>query len=60
MGFRTPATMRALGISRNTVTAYRQKGADEQVRRACRAIALVEKKDAVVEVTFSFGWEAGL
>jgi len=57
MGYRTPATMKALGVSRNTVTAYRQKGADDQVRRACRAIALDQKKDELVEVSFSYPWE---
>lgn len=57
MGWRIADVSRATGWSRNTVSAYRQNGADEKVRMACRALAIEARKDDLVSVSLSYPWE---
>ena len=43
----------ALGVSRNTITAYRATGASEKIRLACMALTTAAGKDTV---TRQFSW----
>lgn len=45
---------RLLGVSKNTVTSYRQSGAEERVRLACRALARAAGKVKQIDI---YEWE---
>lgn len=54
MGFNITEAARRLDVTRNTISTYRQEGADERVRLACRAIARAEGKSETIDV---YRWE---
>lgn len=51
----TEASVR-LGVSKNTITSYRQSGAEERVKLACRSLARAAGKVETVDV---YTWERG-
>lgn len=54
MGITATEASARLGVSKNTITAYRQDGADERVKLACRALARAAGKVETVDV---YKWE---
>jgi hypothetical protein len=54
MGITASEAATRLGVTANTITAYRQIGADERVKLACRSLARASGKVRQIDI---YEWE---
>jgi hypothetical protein len=54
MGISASEAASLLAVTANTITSYRQAGADERVRLACRALARAAGKVRMIDI---YEWE---